>query len=277
MKFAICNEMFGSRPFSQVCQWVSDIGYTGIEIAPFTLMPRGDEPCDVRNVPEERLVEWRTEARSAGLEIVGLHWLLAKTAGLYLTSPEDTVRQLTAEYLVSLAECCAALGGSVMVLGSPQHRNLLPGVSHQQAEVFAAEVLSTVMAACEPLGVVIAIEPLGPAEGDFLMTAAAAARLVQRVDSASCRLHLDVKAMASETHDIAALVRQYAPLTAHFHANDPNLLGPGMGAIQFAPILAALQDSSYDGWVSVEPFRYEPSAESVARTSWQNLQAALQR
>jgi sugar phosphate isomerase/epimerase len=209
----------------------------------------------------------RQAAADADLQVTGLHWLLAKTSGLYLTSPDAAVRRRTAEYLRLLARLCADLGGSVMVLGSPQQRNLLPGVSYPQAEAYAAEVLRDAMPTCEDLGVTIALEPLGPAEGDFLLTAEAAIRLARSVDSPGCRLHLDVKAMASEKFPMETIIRQSRDWIAHFHANDPNLLGPGMGAVQYGPIFAALRDVDYQGWVSVEVFKYEPSPLEIARRS----------
>ena len=72
----------------------------------------------------------RGQAEQAGLDVVGLHWLLAFTEGYYLTSPEADVRQRTAGYVGELARFCRDLGGKVLVLGSPQQRNLLPGVTH---------------------------------------------------------------------------------------------------------------------------------------------------
>jgi D-psicose/D-tagatose/L-ribulose 3-epimerase len=37
MKFALCNEMFESRPVAEVCSVAGRLGFNGIEIAPFTL------------------------------------------------------------------------------------------------------------------------------------------------------------------------------------------------------------------------------------------------
>jgi sugar phosphate isomerase/epimerase len=37
MKFALCNEMFGNRPVTEICSIAGRLGFSGIEIAPFTL------------------------------------------------------------------------------------------------------------------------------------------------------------------------------------------------------------------------------------------------
>jgi len=279
MKYALCNEMFGEREFADTFSTIRRLGYGGVEIAPFTLRPGwGEAPSghwDARQVSPERRREVRQAALDAGLEIVGLHWLLAKTENFYLTSPDRATRRATSGYLQGLAELCGQLATDdsprVMVLGSPGQRNLLPGVAYDDAEQYAAEVLGAVMPACAEHGVTIALEPLGPAEGDFLLTAASAIRLAKLVDSPHCRLHLDVKAMASEQRPIEEVIRASGDWLAHFHANDPNLLGPGMGDVEYQPIITALEEIAYDGWLSVEVFRYEPSPEEIARVSIENL------
>lgn len=275
MKFAICNEMFGGQPFSDVCRLVRSIGYTGIELAPFTLCSSSAPLSDVRELTEAARQNLRVAAADAGVEIVGLHWLLAHTAGLHLTSPDVATRRRTADYLMALAECCADLGGQVLVFGSPQQRRLLPGVDREAAVDFAIKVLQQALPTCEQLGVTIALEPLAASEDNFLNTAADTVQLIEQLDSPACRLHLDVKAMTSEPSPIPQIIHDNASWLVHFHANDPNRLGPGMGDVDFAPILQALRAMDYAGWISVEPFRYEPSAEEVARVSWANLQAAL--
>ena len=266
MKFSICNETFGERSFADTFSTIAKLGYTGVEIAPFTFAPH-DDPFDIFKVPAERIVEMRTLAEDAGLEIIGLHWLLAKTEGLYLTSPDPTVRRRTAEYLSKLAEVCADLGGKVLVLGSPKQRNLLPGVSHDDAMAYAVEILHGAIGACAQYGVTIGIEPLGPMDGNFLLTAESGIQLVKMVDSPRCKLHLDVKAMSSEGKPIADIIRDSRKWLVHFHANDPNLLGPGMGDVDFRPIFAALKETNYDDWISVEVFKYEPSPDEIARQS----------
>lgn len=266
MRYAFCNEMFADQPPGEVWPALRALGYTGVEIAPFTLLP-GAAPFDVRNVPATARLEMKQQAADAGLEVVGLHWLLAKTEGFHLTSADASVRRHTAEYLAELARLCGELGGAVMVLGSPQQRNLSEGVSDSDGEAYAADTLRQAMPACADQSVVVALEPLGPAETNFLNSAASAIRLAQLVDSPCCRLHLDVKAMAAEPTPIPEIIRASRDWTVHFHANDPNLLGPGMGEVDFTPIFAALGKTGYDGWVSVEAFRYEPSPMELARQS----------
>src|SRR5262249_835706 len=117
--------------------------------------------------------------------------------------------------------------------------------------------------------------PLAPAEGNFLNTAADAARLIARIGHPNCRLILDCKAMSSEAVPIPELIRTHAPILAHFHANDPNRQGPGFGELDFVPIFAALGEVDYRGWVSVEVFDYSPGIERLARESIDNMNRAL--
>ena len=101
----------------------------------------------------------------------------------------------------------------------------------------------------------------------MLTTAAETCRLIERIGSPHVRLHLDVKAMASEPLPIPEIIQASARHLEHFHANDVNLQGPGFGDVDFVPIFKALAEAGYPGWVSVEVFDYIPGAERLARES----------
>ncbi len=270
MKFAICNETFLDWPFERACDFAAECGYTGIEIAPFTLA------SDAAEITAAQRAEVVRQAKAAGLEVVGLHWLLAKTTGYYLTTPDNEVRRRTSDYIKTLARLCRDVGGSRMIFGSPQQRNILPGVAPEQALDFAAEVVQEALSVLDETGVTLCMEPLAPAEGNFLNTAADAVKLIGKIDHPNCRLILDCKAMSSEAVPIPGLIRRHIGLLEHFHANDPNKQGPGFGELDFVPILAALEEVGYQGWVSVEVFDYSPGIERLAKESIENLRAALQ-
>ena len=269
MKFAICNETFGDWPWERGLSLAKSIGYTGVEVAPFTLGNYAHE------ISSHQRKEYRQTVFDHGMEIVGLHWLLAKTQGFHLTMDNAEIRQKTADYLKSLVELCSDLGGSLMVLGSPLQRNFPPTMTHDQAIANAAELLRKIVPELQARNIRIAVEPLGPQEGNFLNHAAQARNLIELIGSPYVRLHLDVKAMSSEGEPIEKIIRENADLMIHFHANDPNRLGPGMGNVDQRPIFKALQEIQYREWVSVEVFDYEPGVETILRQSWQAMQSAI--
>jgi sugar phosphate isomerase/epimerase len=269
MKFAICNELFENWPFDRVCKFAVELGYAGVELAPFTLAPT---ITDLSAVDRVRL---RQTAETVGVEIVGLHWLLAKTQGLHLTTPDTEQRQRTSDYLVELARACRDLGGSLMVFGSPQQRSLLPGMSWEQAFEFAADTFRRAMPVIGELGICVCLEPLAPTETNFINTCEQGRQLIERVGHPAFTLHLDVKAMSSEPVGMPELIQQYAPAAGHFHANDANRRGPGFGEVDFVPIFRALRRAGYDRWVSVEVFDFAPNPETIARHSIEYMRQCL--
>ncbi len=266
MNFAICNETYQNWELPRLCEHAASVGYTGLEIAPFTLAP------DPRTLTEADAKAIGDTVRSFGLTVVGLHWLLVKPDGLHITTHDSAVRKATANFGRHLARLCAAMGGTIMVWGSPKQRSIPQGTPYEEGFQRAVEVVRAVAETAGHHGVRIAMEPLTPKETNFLVTAEETVKFIKAVNHPACQLHLDVKAMSGgESKPIPQIIEENKVHTIHFHANDPNLLGPGMGSVDFVPITAALKRAGYDGWVSVEVFDYSPGPETIAQKSMEYL------
>ena len=270
MKFAICNETYQGWDFAKTCDHVAETGYQGIEIAPFTLK---DDP---RDLTEEDAGRYGEIAKAAGLEVVGLHWLLVKPGWLHVTTPDDLLRKDTVAFGMHLARICAAMGGRIMVWGSPKQRDVSPDWEYDEAFSRAADTLRKVAEAAGDVGVSIAMEPLARTETNFLNTAEETRRLIKTVDHPAFRLHLDVKAMSDEQTSIPEIIRESREDLLHFHANDPNLRGPGFGEMKFEPIADCLKEVGYAGYVSVEVFDYSPDPETIATQSLSYLKKVFE-
>jgi sugar phosphate isomerase/epimerase len=279
MKFALCNEMFESRPMAEVCSVARKLGYHGIEIAPFTLAPSAER------ITAEQRKETRRIIESSGLETVGLHWLFAGPTGLHMTTKDNQVWGRTREYLSCLLDLCSDLGGRVLVLGSPKQRSIVEGQTKKGAWQRAVDLLISVLDKAEQLGLTICLEPLSPIETNFINTVAEGMKMVRQINHPSLKIHLDVKAMCSEREGGSLKAEGFGDGSAvpdiirsvrlddigHFHVNDPNLYGPSMGDVDYAPIAEAIKDIGWDRWLSVEVFKYDPDPETIARRSIEYL------
>ncbi len=261
MRFAICNELFQGWTPEATFQYAAKTGYEAVEIAPFTL---AKYVTDFSSVDRTRL---REQASRTGVAISGIHWVLAHTEGLHLNHPDSSVRERTSRYLNDLVDFCADVGGRVIVVGSPKHRQVADGATAEQAWQWAMGTFKDPAKHAEDCGVTFCLEPLSSAETNFINTASEALRFVHESSSPAMKIILDVKAMCSESKPIPQIIRECWPQLGYFHANDRNLKGPGFGDVDFTPIAAALKEVGYDGYVSVEVFNFDEGPEVIATKS----------
>src|SRR5208283_3117512 len=154
MRLALCNEVLESMSLERQCDYAAALGYDGLEIAPYTLF----EIPDAVSATEASRV--RAVVGKAGLVITGLHWLLVKPANLSLTDPDKSIRTRTLEVMRRLTGLCAALGGNVLVHGSPKQRQIVQGEAHAVARSRLVDALGAVAMVAEREGVLYCIEPL---------------------------------------------------------------------------------------------------------------------
>ncbi|MCF7669480.1 MAG: sugar phosphate isomerase/epimerase [Verrucomicrobia bacterium] len=269
MKFSICNEIYQGMELEDAIPLIAEEGYEAVEVAPFTVAGH------VADVPAERRSRIKDKAEDAGIDVAGIHWVLIKPEGLHMTHIDKDIRRRTSEYFCDLVDFCADIGGRNMIVGSPKQRNVMEGVEFGQAWEWALDTFEDPVKRAEDRGVTICIEPLAAAETNFINTAEDAIRFVKTKQSSAFKIILDVKAMCTESKPIPQIIKESWPEFAHFHANDRNLKGPGFGEVDFVPIAAALKEVGYDGYVSVEVFKFEDGYAAIARASLAYLKKAF--
>jgi sugar phosphate isomerase/epimerase len=273
MRIALCNEVVRELEYAEQCQLAAQLGYDGLEVAPFTL---SDEP---HRIPASRRSELRRLTGDAGIRVTGLHWLLVKPSGLSITSEDSSVRDKTLDVMRGLVDLCADLGGSVLVHGSPKQRLIAEGQNRGEVEQRVVELLRLVAEHAADAGVTYCIEPLSRAETNFINSLAEAVAVVKGVNHPSFRTMLDNKAVAGcETEPPEVLSDRLVPagLIGHVHVNDRDLKGPGQGSDRFTLLLRSLLRNRYAGVIGVEPFQYLPDGPTCAARAIGYLQGILE-
>ena len=272
-RLATCNEVFRDEPLADVCSQLREVGYLGIEIAPFTL---GSNPALL--TAEERQAIRHT-IQSSHLEFVGLHWLLAAPEGLQATAGDPEVRQRTWKYVNHFIDLCADLSdpagetSGVVVFGSPKQRSSRDGLSSAEATNAFIEGLAQVAPHAQSRGVTLLVEPLSPDQTDVVTTLEEAVSIVKQIGSRSIQTMFDVHNAIREKEPHIDLIRRYFPYIKHIHVNELDGREPGMGDYDFQALLNCLTELKYDGWVSLEAFDFTRDAKQIVARSLNHLKS----
>jgi sugar phosphate isomerase/epimerase len=277
MKIALCNEVLAPLPFERQCALAAQMGYDGLEVAPYTLAE------DPTRISDAQAATFARVAADNGLAITGLHWLLVAPAGLSIVSDDAALRERTAAVMERMVELCAALGGCYLVHGSPKQRSVPQGTAPDAAWARARECLARAARRAQACGLTYCLEPLSRAETDLVNTVEEAVRMIGEVDSPALRTMIDCSAAGqAESEPVSALIERWAPTghIAHVQVNDPNRQGPGQGAMRFGPILRSLRAMQRQGHcgdtIAVEPFDYRPDGPGCAARAIGYLRGVLE-
>jgi sugar phosphate isomerase/epimerase len=269
-RHSTCNEAFEKWTFGDACKAIRKAGYTGIEIAPFTL---AEDPVDVTAAQRR---ECRDIMKSEGLAFVGLHWLMISPKGLHVTTPDDALRARSWQHIRNLIELCADLGpNGVMVFGSPKQRSTTGGLSREEATRHFIDGLSGVAPHAEMLGVTVLAEALPMNQADVLTSLAEAAAIVNEIGSPAVRTMFDVHNAIDETEPHAVLIDRYFDLIRHVHVNELDGAHCGSADYDYKPILEALRRRKYAGWISLEAFDFSYGAEQLVTDSLRHLESEI--
>ena len=258
MKYAVCNELFGELSFEESCALAVKFGFSGIELAPFTLTANPQE------FGSEKRSELKKTLADHGLEFVGLHWLLAAPQGLHLTNSDTEIRNKSWDFMKYLIDFCAEMGGGVMVIGSPKQRNAV-GISVSDALSFLKQGLIQLAPFAAGANTQILLESLSARKTNVVTSMQEAADIIHEIDHPGISGIFDFHNCINETLSWPELIGNFEAIIQHVHLNEIDGGYPGSGNSDFVPAFEALKEINYSGWISLEVFNQTESPETILR------------
>lgn len=190
-------------------------------------------------------------------------------------SDDAGVRARTRQYLSDCVRTIADSGGKLMVgpLYSPV--GYLPGRRRTAGEwQWAVEAFQAVGPVAQQHGVTLAIEPLNRFETYFLNTVEDGARLCDEIAHPNVGLLVDTFHANIEEKSIADAYRRASRHLKHVHTCENDRGAPGSGHVEWNEVFAALRETGYDGWLTIESFGFALGGISAAASIWRDLAAS---
>ncbi len=262
MRYAVCNELFGDSDLDRALAVIKEAGFDGVEIAPHTIF--GDFSAEMR----PGISAIRRALRNEGLAFAGLHWLLVGPPDLHVTSPDDSVWRRSWDHVVRLIDLAGELGGGTLVFGSPAQRasrGLLPRSEALQRFI---DGLATVADRAQEANSRILLEALASAHTDIMNTLEEVRRIVTELQHQAVQTVFDFHNVEDEKLGWADLIREYADIFTHVHLNELDGGAPTVESEhlpEFRTAFAALKETGYGKWVSLEIFSFPEDPASVLR------------
>lgn len=242
------------------CRAAAEFGFDGVEI--FADSASGFSVAEVR----QQLAACHLQLAALG---TGAGWLKHK---LHLCHADAVVRARAVEYIAGVIDLAGELGAPA-IIGSMQGRSegfVVPS----QAQTMLADALNELAARSSRHGQPLLYEPLNRYETNLFNQQGPAAEFLALRTSDNVQLLCDLFHMNLEEADVAAALIAVGQRAGHVHWADSNRRAMGFGHTDPQPIVAALREIGYHGYLSAEVFPL-PTAMDAARQSQHSFRAAI--
>jgi sugar phosphate isomerase/epimerase len=225
-------------------------GFDAAELFPGS--PEDLDSNEVRGLIEKHHLQVAAVGSGAG-------WVKHK---LRLTDPDAAIRERARKFIEGMVDVAGSLGAPV-ILGSMQGR-WEGDVTRKQAVSWLAEALEQFGARAEKLGVPFFYEFLNRYETNLFNRVAESLEFLSALRTRNVKLLCDLFHMNIEEPAIPAALRLAGSNLGHVHFADSNRHAIGFGHTPMKPVMAALSDIGYSGYLSAEVLPL-PDSETAAR------------
>jgi sugar phosphate isomerase/epimerase len=260
MKYAVCNELFGTMSLPEAASMAARHGFHGLELAPFTVF--GD--FSARDI-DRGIAGIRRSLEDNGLEFAGLHWLLSRPEGLRITASDARLRRRSWDHLRRLLDAAGELGGGNLILGSPGQRASEPRQTRDEAAALLADELAAIADHAAERRSAILLEALSSDQTDVVNRLAETEAIVRRIGKPGVGGMFDFHNCADEADSYEALIGRFFAMIGHVHLNDAEGNPPKPGDPSFLPAFSELAARGYERWVSLEIFTIPSDPDAILR------------
>jgi sugar phosphate isomerase/epimerase len=228
------------------------LGFDGVEVFP----PDADavDPDDLATLLTDSGLSLAAVGTGAG-------WVKHK---LSLTSPDPAVHGRAMAFVEEMIEFAAGLGAPV-IIGSVQGRADSAATRETTLGYLSQALLNLGLYAAR-FHVPLLYEPLNRYETNLVNTLADGVNLLKGLATTNVKLLADLYHMNIEETDLAAAIRSAGSFVGHVHFADSNRRAAGMGHTDFAPVVAALREIGYAGYLSAEVLPLPDSMTAAKQT-----------
>lgn len=239
-------------PLPEAFATAAAIGFDAVEL--FLPGPDFESVAEVRSLAAEHGIAIAAVGTGAGM----------LRHGLSLTDADEGKREAAMDFVDSMIDFGGQLGAPA-ILGSMQGRGSL-------------ELLASGLRRCGERaashGVPFIYEPLNRYETNLFNRLGDAARFLELHDLKKVVLLADLFHMNIEERDLAAAIREAGRHIGHVHFADSNRQAMGFGHTDPVPLIAALREIGYSGYLSAEIFPL-PDPETAARQTISSIRSLL--
>lgn len=232
---------------------------------------------DVVELPVEELADWDAEQAAKILADHGLGAAIALVMGddRQLVATDAATIAHTQNYLRGVVDKAATVGSPV--IAGPAYSSVgrtWRMTDSERVDVYAqlTESLSPVVDYAIASGVKVGIEALNRYETSVINTVDQGLAAIAELPAAGCGLSLDVYHMNIEEKDVPAAVRRAGERIVHVQVCGTDRGAPGNDHLDWAGVLAALDDVDYQGPLCIESFTADNATIATAASIWRPLE-----
>ncbi len=273
MKFAFSTNAFRRFSFSGAAESISKAGYTGIEImcdTPHAFPGQLSDP-DILGIKEA--------LKRHHLAISNLNaFMMCAVKDFHHPSwieKDEDFRRIRIQYTLDCIDLAAKLGAKTI---STEPGGPLDGMDRETAVSIFSDGLKEVLPRAEEKGIMLLIEP----EPDLLIqTSDEYLSFMKNFSHPNLGLNLDLGHFYCVGEDPAEVVLKLKDHTRHYHLEDipksreHRHILPGQGGIDMKQVLQAIQNTGYEGFVTVELYPYLDEPGKTAAEALTYLKKAL--